>query len=352
MAQIIPVFATDKTENDRVGMINRIYLVANAYYEMHQNFNFSWATLKPLLLLFVFISTGACSLRSMAINTIVPTLGNPAVYQSEKDPDLVREALPFLLKTAESLLESSPEQPDGLLLACTGFTLYASAFLEMDARAAEWEDYSIAEELNTRAVNMYVRARDYCLRRVELDYPGITAKLRFDPENAVTTFDKDDVETMYYLGGSWGLAIANGLDQPALAADLPAVRALMVRALSLDESYNRGALHAAMITLESLPEVMGGSPERARQHFARAVELSSAMDASPYVVLASSVSVETQNRAEFEGLLNDALAIDVDKDPSNRLLNVIAQKRARLLLEHTDDLFFDPLPQDGEEELR
>ena len=97
------------------------------------------------------------------------------------------------------------------------------------------------------------------------------------------------------------------------------------------------------MTLESLPEVMGGSPERARQHFARAVELSEGMDASPYVTLASSVSVETQNRDEFERLLNDALAIDVDENPSNRLLNTIAQKRARLLLEHIDDLFFEPL---------
>ena len=70
------------------------------------------------------------------------------------------------------------------------------------------------------------------------------------------------------------------------------------------------------------------------------------------MVLAHNVSVETQNLAEFERLLNDALAIDVDKEPSNRLLNVIAQKRARLLLEHADDLFFEPLAVDGEEGVR
>ena len=338
-------------------MVGLIYSGALGWYrdsnhEMHQHYDSLGAGWRSVLLLWVLVSSGACSLRSMAVNAIVPTLGNPAVYLSEEDPELVREALPFLLKTIESLLESAPDQPDGLLLACMGFTLYASAFLETDARAAEWEDYEVAEELNDRAVRMYVRARDYCLRRAELDYPGITERLKLDPENAVTVFGEDDVETMYYLGGSWGLAISNGLDQPALAVDLPAVRALMARALSLDEDYNRGALHGAMITLESLPEIMGGSPERARQHFARAVELSNSLDASPYVVLAHNVSVETQNLAEFERLLNDALAIDVDKEPSNRLLNVIAQKRARLLLEHADDLFFEPLAVDGEEGVR
>ena len=197
-----------------------------------------------------------------------------------------------------------------------------------------------------------VRARDYCLRRVELDHPGITQRLQLDPENAVMVFGVDEVETMYYLGGSWGLAISIGLDQPALAADLPAVRALMEHALTLDEDYNRGALHSALITLESLPEVMGGSPERARLHFARVVELSEALDVTPYVTLASGVSVEAQDRAEFERLLNDALAIDVDEDPDNRLLNIIAQKRARLLLEHVDDLFFETLPEDEEDNLR
>lgn len=285
----------------------------------------------------------------MAVNAIVPTLGNPAVYLSEEDPELVREALPFLLKTIEAILESSPDQTEGLLFACMGFTLYANAFLEADADAAEWEDYEVAAALTARAVRLYVRARDYCLRRVELDHPGITTQLRLDPENAVLALREDEVETMYYLGGSWGLAISNGLDQPALAADLPAVRALMARALSLDEDYDRGALHGAMMTLESLPEYLGGSPDRARQHFARAVELSEALSASPYVTLASGVSIETQNRAEFEGLLDDALAIDVDEDPGNRLLNVIAQKRARLLLDHVDDLFFEPLAEDGGE---
>ena len=308
---------------------------------------------QPLSLLCVLlVASGACSLRSMAVNAIVPTLGNPAVYLSEEDPELVREALPFLLKTFESLLEASPHHPDALLFACKGFTLYANAFLQTDASAAEWEDYEVAAELQGRAVRMYVRARDYCLRRVELDHPGITQQLQLDPENAVMVFGLDEVETMYYLGGSWGLAISIGLDQPALAADLPAVRALMEHVLTLDEDYNRGALHTALITLESLPEVMGGSPERARLHFARAVELSEALDVTPYVALASGVSVEAQDRAEFERLLNGALAIDVDEDPDNRLLNIIAQKRARLLLEHVDDLFFETLPEDEEENLR
>lgn len=298
------------------------------------------------ILVLVVLTCVGCSLRSMAVNAIVPTLADPTVYLSEEDPELVRESLPFLLKTIESILTSSPEHREALLFACQGFALYANAFLETDASLAEWEDYEIADLLNGRARRMYVRARDYCLRRMELDYPGIAKQLQLDPENAVQVFEHNDVETMYYLGGSWALAISLGLDQPALAADLPAVRALMGRAATLDEDYNRGALQTALITLESLPDYMGGSVDRARQHFARAVELSEGLDAAPYVSLASGVSISGNDRTEFEQLLNEALKIDPDEDINNRLLNTVTQKRARVMLEHIDDLFDMPLGED------
>ncbi len=293
----------------------------------------------------VVLSAG-CSIKSMAINSLADTLADGAsVYASDDDPELVRDALPFNLKTIETLLLSAPEHPGMLLTACSLFTQYAAAFIEADAEVAEVVeyDYETAEVLKTRALNMYVRARDYCLRRVEVDYPGITSRLQLDSADAVQVFDVEDVETMYWLGGAWGLAISIGLDQPALAADLPVVRALMTRALELDEDYNRGTLHGALITLESVPELLGGSPERAREHFRRAVELSEVLDASRYVALASGVAVATQDRDEFESLLESALAIDPNEYEENRLLNIMSQRRATLLLDHIDDLFDPPL---------
>ena len=285
----------------------------------------------------------------MAVNAVLPTLVNPAVYLSEEDPELVRDSLPFLLKTIESIIEAEPARQDVLLFANTGFVLYANAFLQADAAIAEWDDYDLALELNERARRMYLRARDYGLRNVEVDHPGITARLQSDPEAAVTVFEAEDVESVYYLGGAWMLAISLGLDQPALVADLPAARALLDRALELDESFERGALHSAFVTLESVGEAMGGSYDRAREHFDRAVELSDGQDAGPYLALASGVSIAEENREEFRELLETAIAIDPDEAPANRLLNLIAQKRARVLLNHIDDLFFEPFDELDEE---
>jgi predicted anti-sigma-YlaC factor YlaD len=116
------------------------------------------------------------------------------------------------------------------------------------------------------------------------------------------------------------------------------VRALLECALQLDESWNAGALHEAMITIESL-ELLGGSEDRARRHFERAVLLQRGHSPGPFVALAMGVSVGNQDRAEFERLLGDALAIDPNADPSNRLGTIITQDRARWLLDHIDALF-------------
>ena len=277
----------------------------------------------------------------MAVNAIVPTLANPDVYRSEEDPELVRDALPFLLITIESILETSPEQDQALVFACTGFTLYANAFIQLDADLAELEgDYESELSLRDRTWRFYVRARDYCLRSLELKYEGIEEGLRQDPEVALVVTDVEDVEVLFLLSAAWGLAISNALDQPALVADLPAVRALLARALELDEDYDRGSIHSALITIEALPEYLGGSPERAREHFERAVDLSDGLDVAPFVAFAAGVSMPAADRAEFTRLLEQALAIDPDEDTSMRLLNLVNQKRARMLLDHIDDLFF------------
>lgn len=291
-----------------------------------------------------------CSLKTMAVNTMADTLAESAdVYASDEDPELVRDALPFSLKTIESLLASSPRHKGLLLSACSGFTQYANAFIQTEADLLEFDDYGRAVELRERARKMYVRARDYCLRRLELEYSGITERLRLDADAAVELTDDEDVPALYWLGASWGLAISLGLDRPELVADLPAVRAVMRRALTFDEAYADGAIHGAMLVLESVPEAMGGSPERARQHFERAVELADGHDASLYVTLATSVAQPAQDRAEFMRLLEQALAVDPDEAADLRLANLIAQKRARHLLEHVDDLIAAPLRSEDQD---
>ena len=116
----------------------------------------------------------------------------------------------------------------------------------------------------------------------------------------------------------------------------------MRRALALDEGFESGSIHDFFISFEGgRPESAGGSVATARKHLARALELSSGNRAAPYLSFAQSVSVAAQNRKEFETLLNQALAVNVDKVPAHRLANLVAQKRARWLLSRADELFIE-----------
>jgi hypothetical protein len=160
-----------------------------------------------------------------------------------------------------------------------------------------------------------------------------------DPAAALARAKREDVPLLYWTAASWGAAIARGIDRPDLVIDLPTVRALAERALALDGAWNRGAVHELMITLDSVPEALGGSPTRAKEHFAKAVEIQKGLSPGPYVALATGVAERAQDRAEFERLLKEALAIDPEKNPSTRLVSLITQKRARLLLGQIDERF-------------
>jgi hypothetical protein len=173
---------------------------------------------------------------------------------------------------------------------------------------------------------------------MEVRFPGITPKLLSDPAAALAKARKADVPLLYWTAASWGSAIALGLDKPELVVDMPTVRALAERALALDESWSKGALHEMFISLDGLPEALGGSPQKAREHFARAVDLQKGASPGPYVALAVSVAVPAQDRAEFQKLLEQALAIDPEKDPSTRLVTLVQQRRARALLDHVDTM--------------
>ena len=294
---------------------------------------------RPLVVVLTLLAAG-CSIKRMAINSLADTLAASGdVFAADNDPELIRDAVPFSLKTVESLLVSVPTHQGLLLTACSGFTQYAYAFVQLDAELIEPKDYQAATAGRDRALKMYVRARDYCLRGLELKYTGARAALLSSPETALASAKREDVPLLYWSGASWGAAIALGLDKPELIADFPAVRALFHRALQLDETHSRGAIHEALISLEAVPDVMGGSPDRARKHFERAVELSKGASAGPYVTFAGSVSLPAKNRSEFEQLLNQALAIDIDKEPALRLANILAQRRARFLLSRTAELF-------------
>jgi predicted anti-sigma-YlaC factor YlaD len=287
------------------------------------------------------ILPGCALVQRKAVGMVASTLASSGdVFTRDDDLELVGQAIPFGLKLYESLLDSAPKNKDLLIATCSNFTQYGVAYVETEAAVlGEAKHHDEVARLNLRALKLYMRAKNYCLRAMEVRFAGIGPKLLTDPVPALAKAKKKDVPLLYWMAASWGSAIGLGLDKPDLVIDMPAVRALAERALALDESWSKGALHEMFISLDSLPAALGGSPDRARDHFKRAVELQQGLSPGPYVALAIGVSMPAQDRQEFEKLIAQALAIDPEKDPKNRLVTLVQQRRARALLDHIDTLF-------------
>ncbi len=301
----------------------------------HQRGLASWCWL-PLLLVLL----SGCSIKKMAINKLGDALsGSGTGFASDDDPELVKAAVPFSLKLIESLLAESPQHKGMLLAACSGFTQYSFAFVNQDADELEDTDIAAATRMRVRAKRLYLRARGYGLRGLEVKHPGFEQALRKNPKTAVKSATVSDVPLLYWTAAAWGSAISVSKDDPALVSDQIIVEALIDRALELDEDFDRGAIHGVLISYEMARQGVTGDPAlRSKKHFDRAMKLSGGKLASPLVSFAESVSVQNQNRAEFQALLDQALAINPDAVPESRLQNLVAQRRARWLLSRVDDL--------------
>jgi len=148
------------------------------------------------------------------------------------------------------------------------------------------------------------------------------------------------VPALYWTATAWTLAIVHGKGDMGLVSELPVPVAMMERALALDEPWKEGALHEFFLSyLATRTPAEGGGPAAARVHYERALALSMNKTLGPHVAWAEGVLVAAQDRAAFVALLEQVLAADPDASPPHRLVNVLAQRRARLLLDHLDDLF-------------
>jgi predicted anti-sigma-YlaC factor YlaD len=304
--------------------------------------------LLPMALVLVVLSLAGsgCSVRKMAANKIAGVLSTGGTTMaSDNDLELVRDAVPFSLKLMESVLAETPEHKQLLAAMAGGFTQYSYAFVQQEADEVEGQDFARASAMRSRARNLFLRAHEYGLRGLEAGHRGFTNKLKVTPREAVRGARKADVPLLYWSAASLGAAISLSKDRPDTLARIPQMEALIDRALELDESWDRGAIHSFLINLETSRQGGAGDPAaRARKHYERAVELSGGSMAGPMVTYAEAVCIQKQDVKQFEAVLQRALAIDVDAHPECRLANLVMQRRARWLLDRKEELFLLPEP--------
>ncbi len=282
----------------------------------------------------------ACSIRKTALKSIGSALSGAAdEFSRDEDPELVRGAIPFSLKVMETVLKEDPKNAVLLSGLAKGFSSFAYGFVMQDADEIEDQDRVAAKSARDRAAMLFLRGRNYGLRYFEVKNPTFSADLKADPKKAVLKTTKADVPMLYWTAIGWAGALSSSRDFMMLP-QIPQFEALLERALELDEAYDKGAIHAFYITYEMARlTAKSDKAAKAKAHFDRAMELADGKLAGPLVAYAENVLVPAKDRAGFETMLKQAIKVDVNAAPDYRILNLIQQRRAKLLLSRVEKLF-------------
>ena len=290
--------------------------------------------------------TTACSINKMAMKAVSNALtaeGSADVFTGDSDPRLVGDALPFAIKMYEALLAENPGHQG--LIRTTGslLVMYANGFVQKPAEQLPRSMYAERRAAMERAKKLYLRGLELLCRGLELKYPGFEGAFQGGTLPAILAkMKRDDVPSLYWAaaGGLSAFAL-NPLDLH-LGMRIPEFFAFVQRAYELDADFNSGALDDFLLLYyASLPGSMGGDKAKAEDHYRRALEKSGGVLASPYVSYAQAVSIPEQDYDTFKLCLDAALAIDPDADKSNRLVNIITQRKARYLLDNADFYFIN-----------
>jgi len=254
--------------------------------------------------------------------------GAIAALMAEPDIELARTGLESELKLLEGLLTLKPDDRELLVLAAQGFTGYALMFLEDD-------------EPN-RAREFYERARGYGLRALaRRDDRFVNDDLKFAEFNTlIGGLKSSDLPAAYWTAVAWGGRIDLERSSPKALAEFPRVTALMQWVIDRDPNfYYSGPLWFFGSYYSSLPPLMGGDSERARDYFERAIEVDGDRFLYGKVLHAEKYAVQTLDRELFESTLMEVIDMAGDSPAELRLMNNIAARKAEALRARADELF-------------
>ena len=278
----------------------------------------------------------ACAPQSLLVRAAADQLAGQAA-QPEDDVVLAREASAFYLKLSESVLARAPGHLRLAEAVAGGFTQYAYAFVVLEAERLESRDARAAQRLRERAARLYWRAHRHAMTALEHHNPGLSRQLAAADASSPATriqLPAEQAAVGYWAAASWGAYIALSKDKPDVVADLPQVVQLARLVLASDPDYGEGAALSLMGTLEAARP--GGSRPQAEIYFERAITASAGRSAGPMIAKADALALPDGDRAGFEALLRQAIAIST-RHPS--LENTLLRERAQWLLETLDDRF-------------
>ena len=270
----------------------------------------------------------AAVLFSSCASIISGTIINPAVsnLQKQSDIDLVCEGAASYLLMIDSLIESNPENRAILLNGAQAYSGSTAALVSCNAAP-------------TRIAAISAKARLYGKRLLSQFLPIEDGSSGETLDAALGALSAADARYLFWGAFGWLSWVQQQQGSPASMADLVVIEKIMKRLLELDETIENGSPHLFFAALYGAkPAMIGGDPARSRRHFERALEISARSSLIVQTTFAETYCRMVFDQALHDALLHEVLDFTLDQKPSQRLVNQIAKRRARQLL---DEKFFE-----------
>ena len=278
-----------------------------------------------------FLGGCASTIAKISVDGMRPILEDMhEATNRNSDIDMVRAAMPAMLIQMDGFIRVSPENRYLLTSAAEANLGYAFLFVE--------------DTDKPRAMQLYIKARDYAFRNLSMNKTFKQALEQDDIQVftvALKTIHKRDIAPLYFATNAWlsWINLAHS-DNSAALNDLPKVEAMMDRVLELDDTFYHGGIHALMAAnFVSRPEMFGGQPEQAKDHFNEAFEISESKYLLWYFLYAKYYAVQINDKELFETTLNKILSAPDDILPEEAFVNGAVKLKAKELLGHVDDYF-------------
>ncbi len=276
----------------------------------------------------LLVTTG-CIETMLTNGEIASTRKAAASFDTLGDYELAKVSTQAGLAQFEGMHRIAPDNADALFLLVQGWGGYAWGFVEDEMEDAELKgDEATAEYHKKRAKMAYDRAVYYGLELLaQKDKHFDKAKkndatlIAWLKENFDT---KEDGENLFWVGYAWMSRVNLLQDDTAMVADLYIGVDMMTRAFELDPTYYASSPMVAMAAYHG--RTADAEVKQARAMFEQALVNTKHGALTAQLTYAQFACIVADKKL-YDAMLDEILKAD-DPDPSQRLNNTIAKRRA------------------------
>lgn len=301
-----------------------------------------------LLLVTLTVALFACSPKTIIVRQMTDLVDDGMIaFEQDDDLDLIEKAIPANIKLLEAMLANSPDDSRLITLLSRLYGSYAFGFVETRLEETLYLDQSDEERaqnidrLKDQVNRYYEKGAGYALMALEKSLPG--AADAFRKVNTIVPYldrlGEQEVAPLFWYGFNLGAWVNRNLDSIRAISRAHVARKVMERVVQLDSAYNHGGAHLFLLAyFGSRPPMMGGSQDKAREHYRRLKKIVGDEFLLADLFYGRYCLQQQQDRDAFVDLMRQIInQPPVTHDAS--LYNAIAGHRAAIYLSAVDILF-------------